>query len=212
MNIIFLGPPGSGKGTQSKNIEKKYNIVQLSTGEMLRDVAKSENKMGRMVSDIMNKGQLISDEIMTQLIFQKISRIRNGFILDGFPRTLYQAEYLDKMFKTIGKKIDHVIEIRVDKDSLIKRIVGRYTCNNCCRGYHDIFHQPRFTNICDYCRGNQFNRRSDDNQKNAILRLKSYFEKTAPLIPYYRKTGKLRVIDGSLDIESITQNIENIIG
>lgn len=209
MNIVLLGPPGAGKGTQAKRLESKHNMVQLSTGEMLRQVAASGSELGKEAKRVMDAGRLMPDELMVRLIAEKIDQDRrDGFILDGFPRTVRQAECLDQMLAKKGLKLDAVIEMKVDEEALIERITGRFSCSTCGAGYHDKFQRPKVDGVCDYCGGTEFTRRADDNEETVRARMDAYKRQTAPILPYYREKGILRTIDGMASIDAIGEEIE----
>lgn len=214
MNIILLGPPGSGKGTQAKKLEEAKRIIQLSTGEMLRSEVAAGSDLGQQVKDSMDTGQLVSDEILIGMISNRIDQpdCADGFILDGFPRTTPQAEALDEMLQVKGLKIDYVIELAVDDEAMVKRITGRYTCVECGAGYHDEFQKPSNDGVCDKCGGNEFSRRADDNETTVRSRLSAYHEQTAPIIAYYRDCGALKTVDGMADIEEVTRQLADITG
>jgi len=212
LNILLLGPPGAGKGTQAKRLEERYGMVQLSTGDMLRAERASGSALGRQVQAIMDSGKLVSDEIMIALIAQRIAALKGqGFILDGFPRTVPQAEALDKMLQSNGIAIDHVIELTVDEGALIDRISGRFSCSKCGASYHDRYHRPKREGICDVCGSRDFTRRPDDNAETVKARLAAYRDQTAPILPYYRAKALLRSIDGMADIDEVTRQIETIL-
>lgn len=213
MNIILLGPPGAGKGTQAKRLQDKHGLVQLSTGDMLRELKASGSKLGDQAKEIMDAGMLMPDDLMIEMISQRIDEpdCKTGFILDGFPRTTPQAEGLDKMLSNKGLKLDSVIEMKVDEQALIKRVVGRYSCANCGAGYHDSFQKPAREGICDNCGGTEFSRRADDNAETMQTRLATYHEQTAPILPYYRDKGVLKTIDGMASIDEVTGQIEAIL-
>lgn len=214
MNLILLGPPGAGKGTQARRLEEKFGTVQLSTGDMLRAVAASGSPLGLQAKKVMEAGQLMPDDIIVRMIAERIAQpdCARGFILDGFPRTIGQAEALDKMLGSKGLKLDHVVEMQVDDEILIDRISGRYTCEKCGEGYHDRHKQPKKAGICDRCGGTAFVRRKDDNAETVRARLVAYHDQTAPLLPYYRGRGVLRSVDGMADIDSVTSALEKIVG
>jgi len=222
MKLVLLGPPGSGKGTQSKRLEEAYNIVQLSTGEMLRAEVESGSALGKQAEKLMNSGALVPDELIIGMISARIDQpdCRNGFILDGFPRTTIQAEALDKMFSekeieldhVIEMKLDHVIELRVDDEAMVERITGRYTCTKCGAGYHDKFQRPAIEGVCDECGGREFSRRADDNAETVRSRLAAYHEKTEPIISYYGDKGVLKSVDGMAGIDEVTKQLKEIIG
>ncbi len=214
MNVILLGPPGAGKGTQAKLLQEARGIVQLSTGDMLRAEVSAGSELGRIAKEVMDQGQLVSDDILIGMISNRIDQAdcANGFILDGFPRTTPQAEALDEMLKEKGLKIDHVIELVVDDEPMIKRITGRYTCVDCGAGYHAEFQKPSTDGVCDKCGGNEFSRRADDNETTVRSRLNAYHEQTAPIIAYYRESGALKSVDGMADIEEVTKQLDDITG
>lgn len=212
MNILLLGPPGAGKGTQAKRLEERYGMIQLSTGDMLRAERASGSALGRQVQAIMDAGKLVSDDIMIALIASRIAGLKSkGFILDGFPRTVPQAQALDEMLEKNGIALDRVIELTVDEDALIDRISGRFSCKSCGASYHDRYHQPKQPGRCDICGSTDFVRRPDDTAETVKARLEAYRKQTAPILPYYRAKGLLRSIDGMADIDLVTQQIETIL-
>jgi len=213
MNIIFLGPPGAGKGTQAKILVEKYEIPQISTGDMLREHVKNGTELGLKAKEYMEKGQLVPDEIILGMVKERLSQpdAQKGFILDGFPRTVAQAEALDKMLDEMGKKIEYVLALMVPDEELVTRLTGRRTCKKCGMMYHIKFKPPKEEGKCDAC-GGELYQRPDDNEETVRNRLKVYHETTAPLIDYYRKKGVLYEIDGAKTIEEITQQIINILG
>ncbi|OIR10036.1 adenylate kinase [mine drainage metagenome] len=213
MHLILLGPPGGGKGTQAKILQDAYGLVQLSTGDMLRAAVASGSDIGRKAKAVMEAGQLVSDEIVIGIISDRIgeSDCRNGFILDGFPRTVAQAEALDAMLTERGIKIDGAIEVRVPDGMIVERITGRFTCAKCGSGYHDKFQRPKVDGVCDSCGGAEFSRRADDNAATVQSRLDAYHAQTAPILPYYEKKGVLQVVDGTLPIAEVTKRLKEII-
>ena len=213
MNIILLGPPGAGKGTQAKRLEETYGLVQLSTGDMLRAERASGSALGQQVQAIMDAGKLVSDDIIIALIAQRIDQLAKGkgFILDGFPRTVPQAEALDTMLKEKELKLDHVIEMTVDEAALVDRITGRFSCSKCGASYHDRYHRPRVEGTCDVCGSHDFVHRADDKAETVKARLAAYREQTAPILPYYRAKGVLRTVDGMAEIDEVTRQIEGIL-
>lgn len=213
MNLILLGPPGAGKGTQAKRLGERRKLVQLSTGDMLRAVVASGSALGRKAKEVMESGQYMPDDLMIQMISDRIDQpdCAGGFILDGFPRTTAQAEALDKMLKDKGLKLESVIEMKVDSEALIERITGRFTCAKCGAGYHDRFQRPKVEGVCDSCGGTEFNRRADDNAETVRARLAVFHEQTAPILPYYEGQGVLRAVDGMADIDDVTRQIEAVL-
>ena len=214
MNLLLMGPPGAGKGTQSKRLEGVFGLVQLSTGDMLRAAVKSGSELGQKAQAIMERGELVSDEIMIAMIRDRIQQAdcENGFILDGFPRTIAQAEALDEMLTKMDVRLDHVIEMKVDDGILVDRISGRFSCANCGTGYHDRFQKPQKEGVCDSCGGTEFTRRKDDNAETVTSRLEGYHAQTAPLLPYYEEQGTLKSVDGMADIDEVTRQIEAVLG
>ena len=212
--LILMGPPGGGKGTQAKRLQDRYGIVQLSTGDMLRAAVKAGTALGKEAKAIMDAGKLVSDDLIVAMIDERIAQAdcAKGFILDGFPRTLPQAEALDKLLKDKGIKLDSVIEVAVPDARLIERITGRFTCAKCGEGYHDVFKRPKTAGICDACAGTEFIRRADDNAETVRARLKAYHDQTAPLMPYYKAKGLLKVIDGDRDMDVVAGDLERVLG
>jgi len=214
MNMILLGPPGAGKGTQSKRLEDKFSITQLSTGDMLRAEVASGSDLGKQAKDIMEAGGLVSDEIIIGMISNRVDQddCKKGFILDGFPRTVPQAEALGTMLAEKSLKLDHVIELTVDDEAMVERICGRYTCSKCGAGYHDSFQKPATDGVCDSCGSTDFTRRADDNEDTVRNRLSAYHEQTAPIANFYGDQGILKQVDGMSPIDDVTSQLENIIG
>ena len=213
MNIILLGPPGAGKGTQAQRLEKRYGMVQLSTGEMLREAVASGSELGRKAKAIMDSGRLMPDDLMILMIGDRIDQpdCRKGFILDGFPRTTPQAMALDQMLEDKGLQLDYVIEMRADEDALVERISGRFSCSKCGAGYHDRFKQTRQPGACDVCQGTEFTRRGDDNEATVRRRLEAYHAQTAPILPYYEEKGTLVTVDGMAEIDEVTRQIDGVL-
>ena len=214
MILVLLGPPGAGKGTQAKLLQQKLKIGKLSTGDMLRDAVASSSPLGKQVQEIMSSGQLVPDKTMIEVIFGRIHspECANGFVLDGFPRTLRQAEVFDAALESEGVTVDRVIELKVDDKKLIERTAGRFSCAKCHTGYHDSFKPTRQRGVCDECGSTQFTRRDDDKAETVARRLEAYHRQTAPLLPYYRKKGLLREVDGMADIEMVAAQIDKILG
>jgi adenylate kinase len=209
MNLVLLGPPGAGKGTQAKLLQDSRSLLKLSTGDMLRAAVAAGTELGRKAGDIMERGQLVPDNMVIELIAEHIDEDEGkGFILDGFPRTIAQAEALDRLLKERGKKLDLVIVMGVNDEALIERIAGRFACVTCGEGYHDVYKMPKVEGVCDRCGGTQFVRRRDDNEQVVRSRLKAYHAQTEPLIDYYSGQGKVRTVDGMKDIGTVEKEIE----
>jgi len=213
MNLILLGPPGAGKGTQAKRLEEKHGLAQLATGDMLRRAVASGSPLGQRVKAIMEAGKLVPDAIIIEMIAERIAQpdAARGFILDGFPRTVPQAEALDRMLAERGQKLDHVILMEVDEPVLIDRISGRFTCAKCGASYHERFNPPSADGICDTCGGADLVHRADDRPEAVATRLEAYRNQTAPILPYYRDRGILRSVDGMAEIDEVTREIEAVI-
>jgi len=213
VNLILLGPPGAGKGTQAKKLTDERGLVQLSTGEMLRAEVKSGSPLGLEAKKVMDAGQLVSDAIVIAMIDHRIDQpdCAKGVIFDGFPRTVAQAEALDTMLAKKRKKIDAVIELEVDDAALVERIAGRYSCAKCDAGYHDKFHRPKVEGVCDVCGSREFKRRPDDNAETVKARLVAYHQQTAPILPYYRKKGLLHSVDGMADMSEVAGQIDRVL-
>lgn len=208
MNLVLLGPPGAGKGTQAKLLEDSRSLVKLSTGDMLRAAVAAGTELGRKAGDIMERGQLVPDNLVIELIAERIDQDEGkGFILDGFPRTIAQAEALDRLLEERGKTLDSVIVMEVDDDALVERIAGRFACGYCGEGYHDLYKMPKVEGVCDRCGSAGFVRRKDDNEEVVRARLKAYHAQTEPLIDYYSRQGKVRTVDGMADIGTVEQQI-----
>jgi adenylate kinase len=213
MNLILLGPPGAGKGTQAKILEEKFGLKQLSTGDMLRQAIAKGTEVGLQAKAIMDRGDLVSDDVIIGIVSDRMDQpdIKNGVVFDGFPRTTAQADALDKMLKGRSQKLDAVIEIKADDEALVQRISGRYTCKSCGKGYHDQFEKPKQAAVCDNCGGAEFVRRPDDNAKTVRDRLQVYNRQTAPLVTYYRDKGNLHVIDGMAEIGAVTARMSAVL-
>jgi len=213
MNIILLGPPGAGKGTQAQRLQNDVGMVQLSTGDMLRAEMKSGSALGEQAKGIVASGKLVPDALMVGMIEDRIARpdCAKGFILDGFPRTEAQAKALDTMLTAAGKQLDRVIEMEVDEKVLTERIVGRFTCAKCGTGYHDKFKRPKVDGVCDVCGAKEFTRRKDDNAETMKTRMAAYRAQTEPLLPYYGGRGVLRKVDGMAPMDAVYRQISGVL-
>jgi adenylate kinase len=213
MRLILLGPPGAGKGTQAQRIVEKHGIPQLSTGDMLRAAVTAGTEVGKQAKALMDAGKLVSDEVVIGIVSERIDQAdcAKGFILDGFPRTLVQADATEAMLNKKGLALSKVIEIRVDDEILTARVAGRYTCAQCGAGYHDENLKPKVAGVCDKCGSTHFKRRPDDNADTVKTRLQSYYKETSPLIGYYHAKGLLAAVDGMAEIDEVTASIETIL-
>ena len=214
MNLVLLGPPGAGKGTQAKLLEDSRSLVKLSTGDMLRAAVAAGTELGRKASEMMERGALVPDNLVIKLIAERMDQggAGEGFILDGFPRTIAQAEALDGLLKECGKALDSVIVMEVDDDALVERIAGRFACGYCGEGYHDLYKLPKVKGVCDRCGSAGFVRRKDDNEEVVRARLKAYHAQTEPLIDYYQQQGKVSAVDGMADISTVAKEIDQALG
>ena len=214
MDIILLGPPGAGKGTQAQRLVQQRGMRQLSTGDMLRAAVRAGTPVGLKAKSVMERGELVSDEIVSELIDAELTEMGEGTgaIFDGYPRTAAQAASLDEILARHGRTLDHVIELGVDEDALVDRITGRFTCANCGAGYHDTFKQPVVPGVCDACGGTEFKRRPDDNEETVRTRMAEYRAKTAPILPIYEERGIVDRIDGMAGIDDVAQAIDGILG
>jgi adenylate kinase len=214
MNIILLGPPGAGKGTQASKLVEERGMVQLSTGDMLRAAVKAGTPTGLKAKAVMEAGELVSDEIVSGIIGEALDALapETGVIFDGYPRTAAQAGSLDTILADRGRALHHVIELEVNEDALVARIVGRYTCANCGEGYHDSFKQPTVVGTCDKCGSTEFKRRPDDNEETVRTRMAEYRGKTAPILPLYEARGLVSRVDGMADMDAVSAQISDILG
>ncbi len=213
MRLVLLGPPGAGKGTQARWIVERYGIPQLSTGDMLREAVARGTEVGRRAQAVMERGELVSDAIINAIVAERLAQpdCARGFVLDGYPRTVAQAEALDALLAERGQRLDAVIEFRVDTEALVERIAGRFACARCGAGYHERFKRPKVEGVCDVCGATEFTRRKDDNPEAVRTRLVAYAEQTAPLLPYYAARGLLRSIDGMAPIDAVTEALRRVL-
>lgn len=213
MNLILLGPPGAGKGTQASRLVKERGLVQLSTGDMLRAAVAAQTPVGLQAKSVMESGGLVSDEIVNGILSERLDHddARRGFILDGYPRTNVQALALDAMLTEKGLHLDHVIELEVDEDALVDRITGRFTCGKCGEGYHDRHKLPKVADVCDVCGGTVFKRRPDDNAETVRTRMAEYRAKTAPILPHYEARGLVSRVDGMADMDAVAASIDAVL-
>ena len=213
MNIILLGPPGAGKGTQAERLVRDRQMVQLSTGDMLRAAVAAKSPVGLRAKSVMDAGELVSDEIVTGILSDRLDQddVKRGFILDGYPRTEAQALALEQLLDRKGMRLDHVIELAVDEDALVDRITGRFSCAACGEGYHDRYKLPKASGVCDVCGSTEFKRRKDDNAETVRTRLAEYRAKTAPILPYYEAKGLVRRVDGMAPMDEVARQISAIL-
>ena len=212
LNIILLGPPGAGKGTQAARLQAERGMVQLSTGDMLRESVASGTPIGLKVKGIMERGELVSDAIVSALIGERLDAAADeGAIFDGFPRTRAQAEALDLLLTERGRHLDYVIELAVDEDELVRRIVGRFSCAKCGTGYHETFRPTKVEGVCDVCGSTDFTRRPDDNAETMKTRMAAYRAQTEPLLPYYRAKGILKKVDGMAEMDEVYRQIRAVL-
>jgi adenylate kinase len=212
LNIILLGPPGAGKGTQAARLQAKRDMIQLSTGDMLREAVAAGTPVGLEAKTVMERGELVSDAIVSALIGERLDAAADkGAIFDGFPRTRAQAEALDALLTERGRSLDHVIELAVDEDALVERITGRFSCARCGTGYHDTFRPTQVVGVCDVCGSTEFKRRKDDNEATVRTRMAEYRAKTEPILPYYEQRGLVRRVDGMASVEDVAAEIDAIL-
>ena len=212
--VVFTGAPGCGKGTQARILKEKTHICHLSTGEMLREYAAQDTPLGRDLKALLDKGEFATDEMIIEMVRNRIGKpdCEHGFILDGFPRTLPQAEVLESLLAEKGIKLTCVLEIQVPDEIIMERILGRYSCLKCGAGYHDKFQKPKVYGVCDVCGGTEFGRRKDDNRATVQNRMVDYRLLTYPTIPFFEKRGLLRTVDGTGTIEAVSNKIDEILG
>jgi adenylate kinase len=212
MNIILLGPPGAGKGTQAARLQANRGMIQLSTGDMLREAVAAGTPVGLKAKEVMARGELVSDAIVSALIGERLDgSAGKGAIFDGFPRTKHQAEALELLLGERGRKLDYVIELVVDEDELVKRITGRFTCAKCGTGYHESFRPTNMAGVCDSCGSTEFKRRPDDNEQTVRTRMAEYRAKTAPILPYYEAKGLVRRVDGMQAVDEVAAQIDAVL-